>query len=74
MIGEKMIYVQFSMKSLTFDLFKHVHVHVLPRKKGDFENNDDIYDKLASHDRDNNTPLRSLEERSKEAAELRKYF
>jgi len=24
----------------------HVHVHILPRKKDDFERNDDIYDKL----------------------------
>lgn len=22
----------------------HVHIHVIPRKKGDFENNDEIYD------------------------------
>jgi len=22
----------------------HVHIHILPRKNGDFENNDDIYD------------------------------
>lgn len=26
----------------------HVHIHVLPRKVGDFERNDDIYD-LVSH-------------------------
>ena len=25
---------------------QHVHVHVLPRKPGDFSNNDDIYDKV----------------------------
>lgn len=24
----------------------HVHWHILPRKKGDFEKNDDIYEKL----------------------------
>mmetsp|Transcript_12194 Transcript_12194/g.22857 ORF Transcript_12194/g.22857 Transcript_12194/m.22857 type:complete len:288 (+) Transcript_12194:1882-2745(+) len=24
----------------------HVHVHILPRQKGDFERNDDVYDKL----------------------------
>lgn len=29
----------------------HVHVHVLPRKKGDFANNDDIYKELESHDK-----------------------
>ena len=32
---------------------KHVHIHCLPRKAGDFENNDEVYDKLeeASVDR-----------------------
>ncbi|QDZ21424.1 bis(5'-adenosyl)-triphosphatase [Chloropicon primus] len=24
----------------------HVHVHILPRKEGDFENNDDVYDAI----------------------------
>jgi bis(5'-adenosyl)-triphosphatase len=24
----------------------HVHVHVLPRKPGDFKNNDDVYDAI----------------------------
>lgn len=24
----------------------HVHVHVLPRKKGDFANNDEVYDAI----------------------------
>jgi bis(5'-adenosyl)-triphosphatase len=24
----------------------HVHVHILPRKAGDFPNNDEIYDKI----------------------------
>lgn len=26
----------------------HVHVHILPRKRGDLERNDDIYDELQS--------------------------
>jgi len=26
----------------------HVHVHILPRKDGDFENNDEIYDVVLS--------------------------
>lgn len=30
----------------------HVHVHVLPRRAGDFADNDDVYDKLERHDRD----------------------
>ncbi len=25
---------------------EHVHVHILPRKPGDFANNDDIYEKV----------------------------
>lgn len=52
-----------------------MHVHILPRKQGDFERNDDIYEKLAMHDKDSNPqPLRSLEEMSKEAAVLRTHF
>ena len=30
---------------------EHVHVHVLPRRAGDFEENDDVYTALATHDR-----------------------
>lgn len=29
---------------------KHFHAHIIPRIKGDFENNDDIYKKLNSFD------------------------
>lgn len=50
-------------------------MHVLPRKAGDFERNDDVYEKLAMHDRDANPePLRSTEEMTQEADLLRKYF
>lgn len=50
-------------------------MHILPRKQGDFEQNDEIYERLAMHDRDSNPqPLRDLEEMSKEATVLRKYF
>merc|ERR1739844_191387 len=34
------------------DLFMTVQVHILPRKSGDFAENDDIYDKLQNHDRE----------------------
>jgi len=44
----------------------HVHVHVIPRKKGDFENNDDIYRELDKKDR----IARSEDDMAKEAAEL----
>jgi len=30
----------------------HVHVHVMPRQSGDFENNDDIYKEIENHDKD----------------------
>ena len=33
----------------------HVHVHILPRSSGDFENNDDIYNELNNHDKDDRT-------------------
>lgn len=28
---------------------QHVHVHVVPRKPGDFKHNDDIYEKVLYH-------------------------
>lgn len=27
----------------------HVHIHIVPRKGGDFENNDEIYDAVSSY-------------------------
>lgn len=30
----------------------HVHIHILPRKKGDFENNDEIYDAVDEASKD----------------------
>ncbi|KAL1509808.1 hypothetical protein ABEB36_004489 [Hypothenemus hampei] len=54
----------------------HVHAHVLPRKEGDFLNNDDIYTHLARHDKDGTSqdPIRNLNEQIAEATLLRKYF
>ncbi|XP_068096318.1 bis(5'-adenosyl)-triphosphatase [Hyperolius riggenbachi] len=55
----------------------HVHVHILPRKAGDFKQNDKIYEVLEKHDRGSqNSPdkWRSEEEMEREAASLRKYF
>ncbi|OMO57949.1 Histidine triad (HIT) protein [Corchorus olitorius] len=57
----------------------HVHVHILPRKDGDFEKNDDIYDAIdvkekelkAKLDLDKERKDRSLEEMAQEAAEYR---
>ncbi|KAJ8258575.1 hypothetical protein COCON_G00175870 [Conger conger] len=56
---------------------KHVHVHVLPRRAGDFERNDSIYDELQKHDReDEDTPAqwRTEEQMASEASTLRKCF
>ncbi|OMO80861.1 Histidine triad (HIT) protein [Corchorus capsularis] len=57
----------------------HVHVHILPRKDGDFEKNDDIYDAIdvkekelkAKLDLDKERKDRSMEEMAQEAAEYR---
>lgn len=54
----------------------HVHCHILPRRKGDFEFNDEIYIELARHD-DPNRELeerRPVEEMAAEADALRKVF
>ncbi|XP_076845313.1 bis(5'-adenosyl)-triphosphatase isoform X2 [Brachyhypopomus gauderio] len=53
---------------------KHLHVHVLPRKAGDFERNDSIYDELQKHDKeDEDVPSkwRCEEEMANEASDLR---
>ncbi|XP_048227349.1 bifunctional bis(5'-adenosyl)-triphosphatase/adenylylsulfatase FHIT isoform X2 [Ricinus communis] len=57
----------------------HVHIHILPRKSGDFENNDEIYDAIDEKEKDLKQKLdldkerkdRSIEEMAKEAAEYR---
>ncbi|KAG8556259.1 hypothetical protein GDO81_017996 [Engystomops pustulosus] len=55
----------------------HVHVHVLPRRAGDFEKNDTVYEVLQNHDKEDmaaSEKWRSEEEMEAEANELRKYF
>ncbi|EPS62125.1 hypothetical protein M569_12669, partial [Genlisea aurea] len=60
----------------------HVHIHVLPRRVDDFENNDDVYDAInlkemelkKKLDLDKERKDRSIEEMSSEAAEYRKLF
>ncbi|CAH9086607.1 unnamed protein product [Cuscuta europaea] len=60
----------------------HVHIHIIPRKAGDFEKNDEIYDALdekekelkQSLDLDKDRKDRTLEEMAQEAAEYRKLF
>ncbi|XP_034023394.1 bis(5'-adenosyl)-triphosphatase isoform X2 [Thalassophryne amazonica] len=66
----------FNASSLTIAI-QHVHVHVLPRKPGDFERNDSVYDKLQKHDQeeeDVSSKWRSEEEMAAEALELRKHL
>ncbi|KAK8661413.1 hypothetical protein V6N13_091018 [Hibiscus sabdariffa] len=60
----------------------HVHVHILPRKDGDFERNDEIYDAIDANenelkgklDLDKERKDRSMEEMCKEAEEYRSLF
>ncbi|CAD5116398.1 DgyrCDS5291 [Dimorphilus gyrociliatus] len=52
----------------------HVHIHVIPRKSGDFPRTDDVYTELEKHDKDENRPARTMEEMEAEAQKLRKYF
>ena len=54
-----------------------MHLHILPRKKGDFERDDEIYDRLKSHDKEDmpfSVKARTPEEMADEARELRKLF
>lgn len=58
---------------------EHVHVHILPRKVGDFSENDDIYMALEKHDQNLEEErrlgkLRSEADMTREADHLRKYF
>ena len=53
---------------------EHVHVHLLPRKKGDFESNDDVYKALHEHDKQQieskGVEFRTEDDMSKEATNL----
>jgi len=54
---------------------KHVHVHVLPRKPGDFQDNDDVYKQLEKHDKNvKASEWRNDEDMAREAAVMRTYF
>ncbi|XP_048425988.1 bifunctional bis(5'-adenosyl)-triphosphatase/adenylylsulfatase FHIT [Pyrus x bretschneideri] len=60
----------------------HVHIHILPRKVGDFEKNDEIYDALDEKEKELKRKLdldqerkdRSLEEMAQEAEEYKQLF
>ncbi|KAI9298011.1 DUF914-domain-containing protein [Neoconidiobolus thromboides FSU 785] len=51
----------------------HVHIHIIPREKLDFVENDQIYDELNKVDNDSRKP-RTVEEMANEAITLRNYF
>ncbi|XP_065348499.1 deaminated glutathione amidase [Cloeon dipterum] len=54
---------------------KHVHVHVMPRKKDDFKWNDEVYRELAKHDKPEDTGRwRTEEEMADEAKSIRLVF
>ncbi|KAF5930676.1 hypothetical protein HYC85_031549 [Camellia sinensis] len=58
----------------------HVHIHILPRKSGDFEKSDDAYDAIDEKEKELKQKLdldkerkdRTLEEMSEEADEYRR--
>ncbi|XP_022859203.1 bifunctional bis(5'-adenosyl)-triphosphatase/adenylylsulfatase FHIT-like isoform X1 [Olea europaea var. sylvestris] len=60
----------------------HVHIHILPRKRGDFEKNDEIYDAIKEKEKELKQKLdldeerkdRTIEEMAEEAANYRKLF
>ncbi|RRT74653.1 hypothetical protein B296_00016727 [Ensete ventricosum] len=60
----------------------HVHIHILPRKKGDFEKNDEIYDAIDLKEKELKEKLdldkerkdRTPEEMTREADEYRVLF
>lgn len=48
----------------------HLHVHILPRRPGDFSQNDDVYTRLAEHDKEEGG-WRDEEAMKREATEFR---
>lgn len=52
----------------------HVHVHILPRKVGDFVRNDDIYDQLQNHDKGDDVKWRDSRDMVDESNSLRAHF
>lgn len=52
---------------------EHVHVHIIPRRPGDFKRNDDIYSALEEHDKGEKEE-RSEMEMSEEAQKLQQLF
>nr|CAH0105218.1 unnamed protein product [Daphnia galeata] len=53
---------------------QHVHVHIMPRRSKDFEENDEIYEELNNHDKGPAVQWRTKKEMMIEADELRQFF
>jgi len=51
----------------------HVHVHVLPRRPGDFDENDDVYKELQKHDKEK-TGWRTEEQMIEECSKFREFL
>uniref|UniRef100_A0A182QBF2 Nitrilase and fragile histidine triad fusion protein NitFhit n=1 Tax=Anopheles farauti TaxID=69004 RepID=A0A182QBF2_9DIPT len=49
----------------------HVHCHIMPRRVGDFPENDQIYGELNRHDKEPERPRRPIEEMAAEATRFR---
>ncbi|CAO3696921.1 unnamed protein product [Umbelopsis ramanniana] len=86
----KVIEKEFDASSLTMAMqdgpqagqtVAHVHMHIIPRRAGDWVNNDDIYDEMDGKkaavakrvDNDERKP-RSIDEMREEAEKLRPFF
>lgn len=80
---------QYSATALTFAIqdgadagqsVPHVHIHILPRRKGDFLSNDQVYDELNKQnltrgvDAEEDRKPRTKDEMAAEAASLRPLF
>ena len=52
----------------------HVHVHILPRRPGDFKRNDDIYHQLERHDHGPDVQWREEHDMEEESRKLREFF
>ena len=77
---------EFSASSLTISIqdgpdagqtVPHVHVHVIPRKSGDFKRNDDVYDRIEKEEMNLDSEFRKdrpADEREAEAQRLRRFF
>ena len=52
----------------------HLHVHILPRRAGDFAENDEIYEELQAHDKGDDVKWRSYEEMYQETRKLRQHL